>query len=428
MQSEDSESNSTDPLAICLSAIARRSLTEGVPLSHDEVVYYFELLNNKDSVPDPFVVVYDYEYRDDMFVSKEARRTLRECGGDELAKFLQAKFFDSLSNRTYYVEFAGDLLGVCHPFVQSLLHHPEPEIRKLTLRALWKHDWTAEEYKNGIAPLLVDPDDEVLAEVLAIVWRPIRYECLSLPAGPFPPENPCCQTATACDVMQQATELLKRSNPATRNLRLQAFSILAVLTESWQELANVASGCTLDELRWLVVENVYFHGKELASLLRADPTLRNSLKQSIVGRFRFRTLWSEKSMLEKVCFFAPDPEAFEIVITQLSRDSGSLEDLSQFTRIDPSLMPTILDAVFGKPNRVSKDPSGLIALLQSNPDAFAAAMRSSPFLESRLQIFEEVVGKLQSTETIEKLRAVLHEQLASALDALKPKPKRKRRR
>ena len=415
--------NQFDPInleeadSLCMRA---RSRAAGGPLSHAEVVSYLALLADERWVPDPNdPPSYDWSGGpalaggSEMQVRKEVAKALRTCGGEELARVLESNLFGSStdSEREYFGCLAVELLGPSHSFVLGLLRHESPMIRELAIGRFASLGWKNHENTVLLSPLLIDESDAVVARAVAI-FSNLQTWFKAVPAGSLP-----------ADMINVAVERLKTTT-GSRKLRLESFALVALLTESWPELASVLRTIPADE-RQMMIAKECFGATAIKHLLGIEPSLRPLLKSAVFEKFKSGAVGKRYYVVSEVCLFAPDADAFELALSEVRFRTDCVSDLRRFLESSPEFMPPLVEAAFERPRETQGDAVGFRDLMQCNPEAFAQAIADAPASsELRLKKLDKILNCLSSSRDAEMLMSTLRVnliRLASGVKKSKPK-------
>ncbi len=416
--------NQSDPLnfeeaeSLCMRA---RSRAAGGPLSNAEVESYLALLLDERWVPDPDdPPSYDWSGGppqaggSEMQVREQAAKTLRICGGEELARVLEFSFFGSStdSEREYFACLAVELLGPSHSFVLGLLRHESPMIRELAIGGFTSLGWKNHENTVLLSPLLIDESDAVVARAVAI-FSNLKSWFKAVPAGALP-----------AGMIHVAMERLK-TTAGSRKLRLESLALVALLTENWTELASVLRTIPSDE-RQIMVALECFGVSAIEQLLRFEPSLRPLLKAAVFEKFKSGEFGKRYYVVSEICLFAPDADAFELGLSEVRFRTHCVSDFRRFVEYSPLFMPALVDAAFERPSETQGDAVGFRDLMQCNPEAFAQAIAAAPPTSVlRLNKLDKILSRLSSSRDGEKLMCALRENLTRlASEVKKSKPRK----
>lgn len=179
--------------------------------------------------------------------------------------------------------------------------------------------------------------------------------------------------------------------------RLESFTTLAVLTDSWAALAAVAMTLAPPALLHMVslpgFVSTYAH-----QLMEAQPSLHESLRAAVFARFNAARPGWRYHELVLVCCFAPHAEAFELGLAELRLRASAGMEMAMFAEHDPSRMPRLVSAAFENARSAQVDAFGFKSLFLANPQAFAAALSAEPAtVDERLKRLKEIFRALPSS-------------------------------
>jgi hypothetical protein len=419
LMSEHPESADSDNVeALCLAA---RERARGGPMSPEEVLRYLALLSDSRGVgvadsDDP--PSYDWTGGapraggSSMYVSDEAARTLRKCGGAALVAELDARLRHAgvPSELERVAVLAVDLLRSRSPFVLHLLSNSSPDMRALGLRAVAPLRWRTYENFDLPAPLLVDEHLDVSRQANALIhdtgtWlKPLPGDTLDV------------------GLVEKALQRLQAAPPDGHVSRLESLTYLAILTGAWEALAEALAPLP-EQMLQSIVNLPAITRENLTHLLAARPTLRDGLRAAAYARFKAAPPGKRYHELGLVCCFISDPQALELGLEELRLRARAGIEMAGFVRHDARLMRRLLDVALNCARRDQADAGGIKALFVANPQAFASALMRSPAeLETRLEKIQSVLQELPSRTEADGHMALLKEHLERL--ASQPRPRR----
>lgn len=366
-------------------------------MSADEVEYYFDLLDDHRQIEDPDdPPSYDWTGGaplaggSKVSVSESAIEVLQKCGGVELARYLGGKIENDLSHRQELARQAILLLGVSSPLVSDLLRSSSAEMREAVVAALMPINWSmADKIPVILAPLLVDVSDPVVARVndvlrtLGTFTKQLLEE--NLPAGMLPTMR----------------SLLDRTQAESRSIRLEAYFYAICLSGAWSELASLLSTLDEDEV-WFLIGIPRFDGNVVRSVIEIAPASRAILKAPIMESFRRETPCRRFSA-DRLASFAPDRDAFELILEELRCRPSAGIDIARFLKAEPSWMLETIEAAFLTVSECQVDALGLQQLVLSDLDAFVRALLAYRHYEIKLETLRKVFRCLPDVSVGDKL-------------------------
>jgi hypothetical protein len=398
--------------------LAARQRAKGGPMSREEVLQYLALLDDSRGAPDPDdPPSYDWTGGaplaggSSMYVSDEAARALRVCGGDALATELDARLRQAIipSEREKVAVLAVDLLGSRSPFVLDLLSHSSADMRALGLRAVAPLGWRNYENFDLLAPLLADEHLDVSRQANALVQGTGTW------LKPLPGDT------VDIGLVEKAVQRLQATPPDGQLSRLESLTYLAILTEAWEVLAE-ALALLPEQMLQSIVDLPAITRENITHLLAARPALHDRLRAAAYARFKAAPPGKRYHELGLVCCFMPDAQALKLGLEELHWRASAGIEMAGFVRHDARLMRRLLDAALNCAQRNQADAFGIKALFFANPKAFASALMRSPAeLETRLEKIRSVLQELPSRTEADGHMALLKEHLERLSAQAKPR-------